>query len=50
MLNFRGLRDDSKPETFNLRHTTDFGEPIPVLYINILPTLSWGGTFNFSIW
>ncbi|XP_037034609.1 muskelin isoform X2 [Bradysia coprophila] len=45
-----GLRDDTKPETFNLRHTTDSGEEIPVLYIKIMPLLSFGVAFNFSIW
>lgn len=49
-----GLRNDSTPETFALRHTTttDHGddELIPVIFIQIMPLLSWGTSFNFSIW
>lgn len=45
-----GLRNDSIPETFDLRHTTDHGELMPLLYISIIPLLSWGPSFNFSIW
>lgn len=49
-----GLRNDSTPETFALRHytTTDNGdeELIPVIFIQIMPLLSWGTSFNFSIW
>lgn len=49
-----GLRNDATPETFALRHytTTDGGdeELIPVIFIQIMPLLSWGTSFNFSIW
>lgn len=49
-----GLRNDSTPETFALRHysTTDHGEDelMPVMFIQIMPLLSWGTSFNFSIW
>uniref|UniRef100_A0A1B0CC51 Muskelin N-terminal domain-containing protein n=2 Tax=Lutzomyia longipalpis TaxID=7200 RepID=A0A1B0CC51_LUTLO len=45
-----GLKNDSVPETFTLRHTTDSGELLPVLFIQIMPLLSWGPSFNFSIW
>lgn len=45
-----GLNNDSVPETFDLRHTTDRGELMPLMYISIIPLLSWGPSFNFSIW
>lgn len=45
-----GLRNDSIPETFDLRHRTDSGELMPLMYISIIPLLSWGPSFNFSIW
>ncbi|XP_055319183.1 muskelin isoform X1 [Sitodiplosis mosellana] len=45
-----GLRNDSIPETFDLRHKTDSGELMPLMYISIIPLLSWGPSFNFSIW
>lgn len=49
-----GLRNDSTPEIFALRHyaTTDQGddELMPVMFIQIMPLLSWGTSFNFSIW
>lgn len=45
-----GLKNDSVPEIFDLRHTTDRGELMPLMYISIIPLLSWGPSFNFSIW
>lgn len=47
---FSGLKNDSIAETFKLRHTTDSGDLLPVMYIQIVPLLSWGPSFNFSIW
>lgn len=45
-----GLKNDSTPETFDLRHHTGSGELLPLRYIKILPLQSWGPGFNFSIW
>ncbi|XP_037927046.1 muskelin [Hermetia illucens] len=45
-----GLQNDSNPETFDLRHVNDNGELLPVMYVQIMPLLSWGPSFNFSIW
>ncbi|XP_053966512.1 muskelin isoform X1 [Anastrepha ludens] len=46
-----GLKNDHVPEIFNLRWKTEDGsEELPVSYIKIVPLLSWGPTFNFSIW
>lgn len=45
-----GLINDNIPETFNLKHKTDDGEFMPLLYISVIPLLSWGPSFNFSIW
>ncbi|XP_055628729.1 muskelin isoform X2 [Toxorhynchites rutilus septentrionalis] len=45
-----GLKNDSIPETFNLKHRTDSGELLPIKYIQICPLLSWGPSFNFCIW
>ncbi|XP_014471613.1 PREDICTED: muskelin [Dinoponera quadriceps] len=46
-----GLRNDSTPETFELKHTVGSEENfLPLRYIKILPLLSWGSSFNFSIW
>lgn len=47
---YSGLRNDSIPETFDIRHRTDSGELMPLMYISIIPLLSWGPSFNFSIW
>lgn len=51
---FSGLKNDNIPETFNLKHkmyTADEGQrDIPILYLSILPLLSFGPSFNFSIW
>ncbi|XP_001361411.1 muskelin isoform X1 [Drosophila pseudoobscura] len=46
-----GLKNDNIPEVFNLRCMTEDGsENLPVLYLKIVPLLSWGPSFNFSIW
>lgn len=45
-----GLKNDSTPETFELKHRTVSGELLPVRFIKIMPLLSWGPCFNFSIW
>lgn len=45
-----GLKNDSVPETFELRHTDGGGDLMPLVYIKIVPLLSWGPSFNFSIW
>lgn len=44
-----GLKNDHNPETFHLKYTRD-GKPFPCRFIKIVPLLSWGSTFNFSIW
>ncbi|KAH8375385.1 hypothetical protein KR200_002878 [Drosophila serrata] len=46
-----GLKNDNVPEVFNLRYLTEDGaENLPILYLKIVPLLSWGPSFNFSIW
>jgi muskelin len=45
-----GLKNDSVPEVFDLRHKTNAGEFLPVKFVQIMPLLSWGPSFNFSIW
>uniref|UniRef100_A0AAG5D179 Muskelin N-terminal domain-containing protein n=1 Tax=Anopheles atroparvus TaxID=41427 RepID=A0AAG5D179_ANOAO len=45
-----GLRNDSVPETFNLKHRTNSGELLPIKFVQIVPLLSWGPSFNFCIW
>ncbi|TMW44291.1 hypothetical protein DOY81_010628 [Sarcophaga bullata] len=45
---FSGLRNDHIPETFNFR--SEIAHNLPMLYIKIVPVLSWGPTFNYSIW
>ncbi|XP_034135875.1 muskelin isoform X2 [Drosophila guanche] len=46
-----GLKNDNIPEVFNLRCMTEDGsENLPVLFLKIVPLLSWGPSFNFSIW
>lgn len=45
-----GLKNDAIPEIFELRHRTVSGELLPIRYIKIVPLLSWGPCFNFSIW
>ncbi|KAK3912329.1 Muskelin [Frankliniella fusca] len=44
-----GLKNNSTPETFELRHEVG-GQPLPCRYIKIVPLQSWGPSFNFSIW
>nr|CAB3263857.1 muskelin-like [Phallusia mammillata] len=44
-----GLKNDSNPEKFSLKHKID-GRHFPCRYIKIVPILSWGASFNFSIW
>ncbi|XP_050461630.1 muskelin isoform X2 [Cataglyphis hispanica] len=46
-----GLRNDSIPETFDLKHVLgNGGNCFPIRYIKVLPLQSWGPSFNFSIW
>lgn len=45
-----GLKNDSTSEAFDLKHRTSAGELFPIRYIKIMPLLSWGPCFNFSIW
>lgn len=46
-----GLKNDSVPETFDLKHILGNEENyFPVRYIKIVPLQSWGPSFNFSIW
>lgn len=45
-----GLKNDSTAETFDLKHRTASSELLPIRYLKILPLLSWGPCFNFSIW
>ncbi|XP_043287689.1 muskelin isoform X2 [Venturia canescens] len=46
-----GLKNDSVPETFDMKHVIGRdGNYFPVRYISILPLQSWGPSFNFSIW
>nr|XP_029713847.1 muskelin isoform X1 [Aedes albopictus] len=45
-----GLKNDSVPETFNLKHRTNSGELLPIKFLQIVPLLSWGPSFNFCIW
>ena len=48
---FSGLKNDSAPETFDLKHMVGNEENyFPVKYIKIVPLQSWGPSFNFSIW
>ncbi|RKO92671.1 Muskelin N-terminus-domain-containing protein, partial [Blyttiomyces helicus] len=44
-----GLRNDSEPETFSLKHKAN-DVIFPCQYIKIVPLLAWGANFNFSIW
>lgn len=37
-------------QRLKLRHVTDTGEQLPIIFIQIMPLLSWGPSFNFSIW
>ncbi|KAI9353852.1 Muskelin N-terminus-domain-containing protein [Obelidium mucronatum] len=44
-----GLRNDTEPETFSLKHKVN-DVVFPCQYIKIVPHLAWGPNFNFSIW
>lgn len=44
-----GLKNDSKPETFFLRHKVG-GKPFACRYLKIVPIQSWGSSFNFTVW
>lgn len=46
----RGLENNTSKETFLLRHVTSGGKLFPIQYISIVPQLSWGPSFYFSIW
>ena len=46
----KGLKNDSKPETFELQDKFN-GSFFPSQYIKIVPVATWGPTaFNYSIW
>lgn len=45
-----GLKKDSTPETFRLRHRTQEGFYFPVEYLKIVPLQSWGPPYNYTIW
>uniref|UniRef100_A0A336KGX1 CSON006912 protein n=1 Tax=Culicoides sonorensis TaxID=179676 RepID=A0A336KGX1_CULSO len=45
-----GLKNDAIPEVFDLRYRTSSGELLPIRYIKIMPLLTFGPSFNFSIW
>lgn len=44
-----GLKNDSVPETFELRCKLD-SSYFPCRFLRIEPSASWGPSFNFSIW
>ncbi|KAI2547947.1 MKLN1 isoform 8 [Pan troglodytes] len=44
-----GLKNDYNKETFTLKHKID-EQMFPCRFIKIVPLLSWGPSFNFSIW
>ncbi|KAJ9074574.1 hypothetical protein DSO57_1005025 [Entomophthora muscae] len=44
-----GLRNDTIPETFSLKHTYKNGA-FPCKFIKIVPLAAFGPSFNFSIW
>ncbi|XP_018909905.1 muskelin [Bemisia tabaci] len=44
-----GLKNDSNPETFELRNKVS-GNYFPCRFIKILPLQSWGPSFNYSVW
>lgn len=46
----RGLKNDSTAEVLRVATRSEEGELSPVLFIKIVPLLSWGPSFNFSIW
>ncbi|XP_061418708.1 muskelin isoform X2 [Lethenteron reissneri] len=44
-----GLKNDHNKETFSLKHKIE-DQMFPCRWIKIVPILSWGPSFNFSIW
>jgi len=44
-----GLKNDCRKEMFELNHEL-YGKEFPCRYIKIVPLMSWGPSFNFSIW
>ncbi|KAF7996641.1 hypothetical protein HCN44_002287 [Aphidius gifuensis] len=46
-----GLKNDTVPETFELKHTIGCDNVYyPIRYVKIMPLESWGPSFNYSIW
>ena len=44
-----GLKNDTIPETFRLKHVVN-EHYLPVKYVKITPLECWKPSFNFSIW
>ncbi|KAJ3612188.1 hypothetical protein NHX12_020464 [Muraenolepis orangiensis] len=44
-----GLKNDYNKETFTLKHKID-EQMFPCKFVKIVPLMSWGPSFNFSIW
>ncbi|KAG9345727.1 hypothetical protein JZ751_008871 [Albula glossodonta] len=44
-----GLKNDYNKETFTLKHKID-EQMFPCRFVKIVPLMSWGPSFNFSIW
>ncbi|CEG65968.1 hypothetical protein RMATCC62417_02634 [Rhizopus microsporus] len=44
-----GLKNDTKSETFDLKHQYK-NMVVPVQYIKIIPLAAYGSSFNYSIW
>ncbi|KAG1170181.1 hypothetical protein G6F70_001371 [Rhizopus microsporus] len=44
-----GLKNDTKSETFDLKHQYK-NMIVPVQYIKIIPLAAYGSSFNYSIW
>lgn len=48
---YSGLKNDSVPETFELKHSIGSKENyFPVRYVKIFLVQSWGPSFNFCVW
>lgn len=47
---YSGLKKDSSPEVFRLRHRTTEGLYLPVQYLKIVPLQSWGPAYNYTMW
>uniref|UniRef100_A0A8H7Y6Q3 Muskelin N-terminal domain-containing protein n=1 Tax=Psilocybe cubensis TaxID=181762 RepID=A0A8H7Y6Q3_PSICU len=45
-----GLKNDSTPETFSLKHVNSSGVPFPTQFVKIVPILAHGQNFHISIW